>query len=216
MKYDAVLFDLDGTLTDSQEGILRSIQYALGKSGIVENEVDKLVPFIGPPLAESFREVYRMSPEQVEQTVAYYQEYFAVKGMYENAVYPGIEELLAELADRGKYLAVATSKPIFFSEKIIDHFSLTKYFKTIVGAQLEGKHSGKEEIIGTILSGIPHIPANRVVMVGDRKFDIHGAQAHGIDAIAAGYGYGAQEELMAAGPTHIAGSIAELRSLLLG
>ncbi|CUH95291.1 hypothetical protein P22_1361 [Propionispora sp. 2/2-37] len=216
MKYDAILFDLDGTLTDSKPGILRSVQYALEKSGMKEFDLEKLVSFIGPPLTDSFQELYGMNATEAAQAVVYYQEYFSEKGMYENAVYPGIADLLAELSVQGKYLAVATSKPSVFSEKIIEHFSLTPYFNKVVGAKMEGVHSDKEHLIGNILADIPHIPLDKVVMIGDRKFDIQGGQAHGIDVIAAGYGYGRRPELEDAGPTHIAESVADLRSLLLG
>lgn len=216
MNYKAVLFDLDGTLTDSRPGIVRSVQHALEKSGIYEFDLDKLVPFIGPPLTVSFREVYGMSQAEAEQAVVYYREYFSVKGMYENSVYPGIAELLAALKAQGVYLAVATSKPTFFSTQIIAHFGLDQYFNKIVGSHMDGSHSGKAEIIGEILADIPQIAPAHIAMIGDRKFDIEGAQAHNIVAIAAGYGYGAAAEIEAAQPTYVASSVEALRVLLMG
>ena len=215
MKYNVILFDLDGTLTDPKIGITKSVQYALVKFGIEEPDLDKLIPFIGPPLVESFQEFYSLNQEQAQAAVCYYREYFAKTGMYENAVYPGIKELLAELKSAGKELIVATSKPTVFSEQIIEHFGLTQFFKAIVGSNLDGSRIHKDEVIAFALQELTGIAYDRVIMVGDRKHDIIGAQKNGIASIGVTYGYGTQEELTQAKPVYSAATVEELGKLLL-
>ncbi|WP_084574941.1 HAD family hydrolase [Sporomusa malonica] len=213
LNYQVILFDLDGTLTDPKIGITKSVQYALAKFNINEPDLDKLIPFIGPPLVESFQEFYSLSRTEADVAVTYYREYFTQSGMYENAVYPGIKEMLAKLVDAGKKLIIATSKPTIFSEKILEYFGMTSFFKVIVGSNLDGSRIHKTEIIDYILSDIPHIARESIVMVGDRKHDIIGAQNNGIDSIAVSYGYGGLEELQQAGPTFIISSVNDLEQL---
>lgn len=215
MKYNVILFDLDGTLTDPKIGITKSVQYALVKFGIEEPDLDKLIPFIGPPLVESFQEFYSLNEEQAQAAVRYYREYFAKTGMYENAVYPGIIELLAELKSAGKELIVATSKPTVFSEQIIEHFGLTQFFKAIVGSNLDGSRIHKDEVIAFALQDLTGTIYDSVIMVGDRKHDIIGAQKNGIASIGVTYGYGTQEELTQAKPVYSAATVEELGKLLL-
>lgn len=215
MSYQMILFDLDGTLTDPKTGITKSVQYALAKFNIDEPDLDKLIPFIGPPLVESFQEFYSLSKEEAQTAVGYYREYFTQYGMYENAVYPGIKEMLAKLVDAGKELIIATSKPTVFSEKILEYFGMLPYFKAIVGSNLDGSRIHKTEIIDYILAGIPHIAKADIVMVGDRKHDIIGAQNNGIDAIAVSYGYGGLEELQQAGPSLIISSVNDLEQFFI-
>ncbi len=215
MKYNVILFDLDGTLTDPKIGITKSVQYALVKFGMEEPDLDKLIPFIGPPLVESFQEFYSLNQEQAQAAVGYYREYFAKTGMYENAVYPGIKELLAQLKSAGKELIVATSKPTVFSEQIIDHFGLTPFFKAIVGSNLDGSRIHKDEVIAFALQELTGTIYDRVIMVGDRKHDIIGAQKNGIASIGVTYGYGTQEELAQAKPGYLASTVEELGKLLL-
>lgn len=214
MNYQVILFDLDGTLTDPKVGITKSVQYALAKFGIEESDLDKLIPFIGPPLIESFQEIYALSKEQAKEAVGYYREYFTKAGMYENAIYPGIIELLAELRGAGKELLVATSKPTVYSEQIIEHFGMTPYFKAIVGSNLDGSRIHKDEVIAFALDALNNISRDEVIMVGDRKHDIIGAQKNSIASIGVTYGYGSREELEQAGPTHMAVTVAELGKLL--
>lgn len=215
MKYNVILFDLDGTLTDPKIGITKSVQYALVKFGIEEPDLDKLIPFIGPPLVESFQEFYSLNQEQAQAAVRYYREYFAETGMYENAVYPGIKELLGELKSAGKELIVATSKPTVFSEQIIEHFGLTQFFKAIVGSNLDGSRIHKDEVIAFALKDLTGTIYDSVIMVGDRKHDIIGAQKNGIASIGVTYGYGTQEELTQAKPVYLAATVEELGELLL-
>jgi len=210
----AVLFDLDGTLTDPKLGITRSIQHALRKRGRPVPDADSLEPWIGPPLEHSFRAYAGMSDSDAKQAVEDYREYFADVGLYENAVYPGIPELLADLSARGIRLALATSKPTVFAERILAHFQLAVHFEHVVGSFLDGRRSEKREIIADALTALG-VTRERVSHVGDRKHDVEGALANGVTSIAAGWGYGSREELVAAGASHFAESVSALRLLLL-
>jgi phosphoglycolate phosphatase len=214
-RWGAVLFDLDGTLTDPKLGITRSIQYALRKRGIAPPTADELEPFIGPPLAQSFRERLGFDESEARRAVDDYREYFSQAGLYENEVYDGIPELLRELRASELRVGLATSKPMVFAERILEHFDLAKHFDLVVGSHLDGTHVEKAEIVATALAGVSGIPPERVVMVGDRMHDVHGARANGIDAIAVTWGYGSKDELEAAAPTSLAQSVVELRRLLL-
>ncbi|MBM7865238.1 HAD hydrolase-like protein [Heliobacterium gestii] len=212
--YDLILFDLDGTLTDPKEGITKSVQYALAKHGIHVEDRGSLIPFIGPPLLDSFRHFYGFDEGQARQAVADYREYFAVTGMYENAVFPGIPALFEDLTAAGKQLAVATSKPTVFAKQILSHFGLDGYFTHIVGSNLDGTRCVKGEVVAAALELFPEVDRRCVIMVGDREHDIIGAKANGIASLAVAYGYGSLEELEAAGADQIAGSIDAIAPLL--
>jgi phosphoglycolate phosphatase len=212
--YSYILFDLDGTLTDPGEGIIRSVQYALAKLDIEEKDHYGLRRFIGPPLVESFEKFYGLNHETAWQAVQYYREYFAVKGLFENEVFPGIPELLAELKERNKTLAVATSKPTIYSKQILEHFKLDHYFDLVIGSNLDGSRVDKSEIIQAALEELSCMP-NEAVMVGDRMHDIAGARKNCIDSIAVGFGYGSVEEFHEAGPSYVAETIDDLANLLL-
>jgi len=214
-RWRAVLFDLDGTLTDPKLGITRSIQYALRKRGIVPPEADDLEAFIGPPLEQSFRERLGLDASAARRAVEDYREYFSQQGLYENEVYDGIPALLRELRDSGRRVVLATSKPLVYAERILEHFDLAKHFDLVVGSDLDGTRVEKSEIVATALAGVAGVLPERVVMVGDRMHDVQGARANGIDAIAVTYGYGTREELSAASPTSLAETVLELRVLLL-
>lgn len=212
--YTHILFDLDGTLTDPAPGILRSLRYALEKLGIAEEDDGTLIQFIGPPLTESFRSVYGLEAAVVEEAIRNYREHHWESGLYENAVYPGIPELLAKLHGEGRTLYIATTKMTSFAEKVLEHFGLAHFFARIIGGHPDGTRTDKREIIGEILSGIAD--PGRVVMVGDRKFDILGAKAHSIDSVAVTYGYGSEQELLPVNPTYVVDSVEKLTALLIG
>jgi phosphoglycolate phosphatase len=214
--YDIILFDLDGTLTDPKIGITKSIQYALAKLGIGEEDQGKLVAFIGPPLLESFKKFYSFDDSRARQAVDYYREYFSDKGIFENNVYHGIPELLQQLYDKKRKLILATSKPTIYSERILEHFDLYKYFHFIVGSNFDLTLTSKIEIIKKILLRLTGYQENQVVMVGDRKEDVIGAQQNSLDSIAVTYGYGSTEELKKVNPTYIIGSVEELKLLMHG
>ena len=213
--YGFILFDLDGTLTDPKPGITRAVAHALARYGISVANLDTLTPFIGPPLHHSFMGYYGFDDAQAREAVSYYREYFAEIGLYENAVYPGIPDLLERLQASGRRLIVATSKPTVYARRILDHFQLAAYFTQVVGSELDLSRTDKAQIIADILAEYPSVAREAAVMVGDREHDIIGARAHDLDAIGVTYGYGSLAELRAAGASAIAESVAELADLLI-
>ncbi len=216
--YQKILFDLDGTLTDPKEGICKSVQYALQAFGIEEPDIDKLTPFIGPPLKNSFMEFYGLSDEQAETAVAKYRERFGVTGLYENKVYAGIPQMLANLQKKGYQMAIASSKPTVYVRRILEHFLLDSYFDVIMGSELDGRRVNKDEVIRDTLVelfGEEPVCHAQVVMVGDRKFDVEGAKALGMDCIGVEYGYADSGELQEAGASYVVTTVAELENLLL-
>ena len=213
--YSTILFDLDGTLTDPQVGITKSVQYALGRMGIEEPALEKLIHFIGPPLAASFRESYSMDQEQSVQAVQYYREYFSQTGIYENAVYAGIPELLEKLRSAGKTLAVATSKPHVFANRILQHFALADSFVFVAGSNLDGSRVEKAEVIEYALKNLDVPCAEEVLMIGDRKHDVIGAKLNRLDSLAVSYGYGSRAELTSARPTYLVDTVEEILAYTL-
>ena len=170
--YHTILFDLDGTLTDSGPGITNSVAYALKKWGIIENDVNKLKKFVGPPLDTSFAKYYGFSKEKCVQAIQYYREYYLTKGIYENRVYDGIEELLKWLRAAGRRAIVATSKPEPSAVHVLEYFQIDSYFDIIAGATMDGSRVEKSDVIRYALdrAGIRDLAG--VVMVGDRENDI--------------------------------------------
>lgn len=208
--YTTFLFDLDGTVTDPKKGIVNSVLYALEKVGIEELHVSELDSFIGPPIQQSFVERYNMNEGEVERAVFYFREYLKQRGLLENSVYEGIPNLLKQLKDTGNRLFIATSKPTIFARQVIEHFQLTNYFEDIIGSNLNGTRIKKEEIIAHILQQNERLNKEEVVMIGDRKHDIIGANHNGIASIGVLYGYGSENELIEVSATHIAKDIEEL------
>ena len=211
--FDLLLFDLDGTLTDSMPGITRSYHYALARMGIVAPEPEELRYVVGPPLHETFAHYFHLAPAAIEQAIAFYRERFGTIGMFENAVYAGIPELLAELA-ADRQLVLATSKATVYAEQIVEHFGLRPCFNAIIGSHLDGRRTAKAEIVHDALAVVPDHQA--AVMIGDREHDIIGAHANGIPAIGVLYGYSSAGELAAAEPEFLVESVPALRTLLLG
>ena len=215
MKKQYLLFDLDGTLTDSVEGISNSVLYALEYYGIYEKDMEKVRSFIGPPLKETFRKAYGFDEERAEEAVWKYREYFAEKGLLENTVYPGIPELLEKLRDAGDTLLVATSKPTVYTKRILEHFDLMKYFVDVQGSNLDGSRAEKDEVIAYVLAANRISDKSSAVMIGDRKHDILGGKKCGLDTIGVLYGFGSRQELEAAGAGQIAGDVEDLGRILL-
>lgn len=210
-NYDVILFDLDGTLTDSSPGIINSIVYALKKYGISVEDTAELRKFLGPPLHESFKAFYGFDENKSMEAVAYYREYFSTKGLLENDVYKGIPDLLQKLNDKGKRLILATSKPQKFTDRIMAHFDLAKYFEFIAGSNMDGTRSKKAEVIAYALHECQITDKSKVVMIGDREHDIIGAKAVGIDSVGVEYGYGDYNELHNAGAAYIVKTVDELK-----
>ncbi|GHT72897.1 phosphoglycolate phosphatase [Bacteroidia bacterium] len=214
MNYRNLLFDLDGTLTDPYLGITNAIKYALEKFHIVEQDAMKLALFIGPPLEQTFREDYHFSANDTQQAVAYYREYFAAKGIYENKLYNGIEQMLKELQEKNFCCIVATSKPTEYAVEILQHFKIDAYFEHVVGSNMDGSRSEKEDVVRYAIENY-HLEKEKTIMIGDRKFDVVGAQKNGIASLAVGYGYGSREELTAAMPTYFCESIKDVVNFLM-
>ncbi len=212
LKYDAILFDLDGTLTESEPGIVNSVKYALEKMGAPEVPYEQLRSFIGPPLFESFVRVGMFNDEDAHKAVALYRERFAVVGWKENSVYAGIPALLRALKKRGAYIAVATAKPIDFSSQIIEYFGMAPYIDKLEAISLTEHHADK----GTIVRRALPEKYERACMIGDRDTDIIGAIENNIDGIGALYGYGSYDELNNAGAHAIAETVSNLWDILLG
>lgn len=213
-NYDVILFDLDGTLTDSSPGIINSIVYALNKYGISVEDLAELRKFLGPPLHESFRDFYGFDEEESMEAVSFYREYFGHKGIFENQLYNGISELLKKLNHKGKRLILATSKPQKYTNRIMEHFNLAEYFEFIAGSNMDGTRSKKAEVIEYALNKCKITDKSKVVMIGDRMHDIVGAKAAGIDSIGVEYGYGDYDELNNAGATYIVKTVDELKSII--
>ncbi len=215
MNKKYILFDLDGTVTNSMEGITKSVQYALRKYGIEVSDLNELRKFIGPPLKDSFMEFYNFTEEDAEKGITYYREYFTDKGIFENYPYEGIDKLLDSLKSAGKKIILATSKPEVFSKRILDHFDLTKYFDYIAGSTLDGSRSSKGDVIRYALKESNITDLDSTIMIGDRLHDIEGAKACKIESIGVLYGFGDRKELTDAGADFIVNDINELEKLLL-
>ncbi len=210
----AVLFDLDGTLTDPMEGITKSVQLALRRQGIEVTDRRTLCPFIGPPLFESFQKYAGMDDGQAARAVEDYRSYFSETGIFENQVYPGIPTLLQELHEAGTFTAVATLKPAVFARRIAEHFGFLPFLDRVAGSELSGRHTTKGEIIRQALEGLPDAVRQGAVMVGDRENDIAGAKENGLRGIGVLFGYGSREELTAAGAVDLAEGVEALDRLL--
>ena len=211
MKYDTVIFDLDGTLTESEPGITKSVQYALEQMNRPPLDAATLRRFIGPPLRESFIAVAGMAEDEADEAVRIYRERFSTVGWMENSVYEGIAPLLRALKAGGAYVAIATGKPEVFSRKIIDYFGLAPYIDRLEAITLSDHHADK---VALVRRALPE-RYERACMVGDRAGDMEGALGNGIDGIGALYGYGTREELENAGARFIAASVNALRDILL-
>lgn len=209
------MFDLDGTLTESGEGITNSVAYALKKFGIEPPERSKLYKFIGPPLIDSFENFCGFSREKATLAVKYYREYFAEKGIFENSVYSGVPELLQKLKEHGKRLVIATSKPQQFAERILQKFNLYCFFEYICGSTMDETRGKKSEVIEYIIKELNLTDRSRIIMVGDKEHDVLGALQNGVDSIGVLYGYGSCNELKAAGATYIAESVGDIQNILL-
>lgn len=214
--YNTIFFDLDGTITDPGVGITNSVMYALKKYGITVEDRTTLYSFIGPPLVDSFQTYFDFTPEQAADAVALYRKhYIEDKAMFENEVYPGIPELLANLKKNGKKVVMATSKPTVLAEQILKHFGLWDYFDFVSGSNMDNTRGSKEEVIRYALEQSGVTSGDSIVMIGDRKYDILGAKTYHLDSIGVLYGYGSKEELEEAGADYIVADVTELEKIIL-
>lgn len=206
-----ILFDLDGTITDSGEGIINCVIYALERFGLPIPDRNSLRCFVGPPLHESFIK-QGIPAERAEEAVAVYRERYVPTGMFENTPYPGIREVLESLKANGHTLYVASSKPEWMCVEILKHFELDQYFEQICGATMDTSRTNKEAVIAYLMeqNGRP----DNMVMVGDTNFDVLGAKFHGIPCVGVSWGYGTVDEMREAGAAAIAFSMKELSDIL--
>lgn len=218
LRYPTVLFDLDGTLTDPRVGITRGVQVALASVGVVVEDAETLVGYIGPPIHDGLAELHGVAPADIDPAVAVYRTYYREHGMYENELHEGVPDLLARLTDAGAVLAIATSKPDSVATDILDHFGLLAWFRFVGGASMDGSRRTKADVIEHTLDAIgAGSPASRraTVIVGDRLHDVEGAKAAGIASIGVRWGYAHAGELEAAGADTIVATVGELCSALL-
>ena len=214
-NFKYILFDLDGTITDSGEGITKSVQYALKSFDILVNNLEELNKFIGPPLKESFKEYYKFDEKKANLALVKYREYYADKGIYENSLYDGIIELLDKLKQNGKTIILATSKPEVYAKQILKYFKIDKYFAFVAGSDFEETRVKKGDVIKYALEGAKISDLSKVIMVGDREHDIIGAKDNNIKSIGVLYGYGNVIELTQARADYIANNTNELLNILL-
>lgn len=214
MPYTAVLFDLDGTITDSQSGILRCTQYALHACGIKESDSQKLLRFIGPPLSDSFATFYGMKEPMISFAIKKYRERYSTIGWKENRVYNGIPECLQALKLQGCQIAMATSKPKPYAKQILDYFKLTPFFDAIAGSSMEHSNETKSELIQQAMRQLGISETEHVIMVGDRKFDAEGADVCGIAFAGVRYGYAPTGELESYPHVCLADTVSALQHFL--
>ena len=207
--YETVLFDLDGTVIDSAEGIMNSFAYAFSRLGLPAVPRAEMGKFIGPPLLYSFETICGLSRAEAERAVEIYREYYKEKGMYEIRVYGGVGELLKKLCASGKKLVLATSKYELYAKQIIENIGLAGYFSFAAGSLAGGERGTKAEVIEYALAAVG-VEKQSAVMVGDRMHDMIGAREAGIDSIGVLFGYGTREELLSHGATHIAETAEEI------
>ncbi len=219
--YKYLLFDLDGTITKSEEGIFNCIKYALDWAGIPYPEYSVFRSFIGPSLYDSFVREFGMDDAKAKEMVAKYRERYNVVGLFEAEVYDGVADTLHALKEKGCILSVATSKPTEPTLRILEKFGVGKYFDVVVGSNPDGTGSDKKHIISQVLESLKKdhgltedmIKSNQVVMIGDRRYDIEGGKACGLQTIGVLYGYGSREEFEAAGADNIVESPEEILNL---
>ena len=218
-NFKYILFDLDGTITDSGEGITKAVQYALKHFGINVEDINELKKFVGPPLRDSYMKFYNFDEEKATEGIKVFREYYEEKGMFENSLYDGIVDVLKALKKSGKELIVATSKPEVHAKKILEHFNVDKYFTIIAGADFE---ETRGDVIKYALDNFRNtlndnevLNLSQVIMIGDREHDIIGAKENNIKAIGVLYGYGDVVELTQARASYIVSKPEDLLEILL-
>ena len=208
----AILFDLDGTLTDSGDGIMNCAELALRHFGLPVPSREEMRVFVGPPLDQTFMK-FVIPADKTDEAIAVYRSRYLTVGLFENTPYPGIEEVLQKLQNNGHRLFVATSKPEATSIRILEKFDLAKYFEKICGATFDGTRSHKADVIAYLLEQVGD--TGKTVMVGDTDFDVIGAAAHGIPTVGVSWGYGTVEDMRAAGAIAIVDTTSQLMEALL-
>lgn len=213
-KYQVIIFDLDGTLSNSKEGITKSVQYALSRLGIKEEDLNSLEHFIGPPLMDELIRTYDLSEEDAYKGLEYYRERYVPVGIYETEVYPGTEEMLKELKKSGKIIALATSKPQEMAEEVLRYLKLEQYFDIVMGAELHGPRQSKQAVLEALFDELELKDKTKYIMIGDTCFDIDGAKAVGIESMGVSYGFGDKNEMWEHGAMTVVDRADEIINLL--
>ena len=211
--YKNIMFDLDGTVTDSGRAIMSSVEYALSHFGITDQPREKLQTFIGPSLFDSFEREYNMAEDDCNKAVALYRDIYEKERMYDVDIYDGIPELLEKLKESGLTVLLITSKPLVFAEKIMEKIGLAKYFDHMVGPDLSDHSSDKKRLIEKAVDAYG-LKKAECVMIGDTRYDIIGASDAGVDSIAVTYGYGSVDEMKEAGATYMADSVKDVAGIV--
>lgn len=215
-RFDKVFFDLDGTLTDSAEGIFNCLRYSIDRMGREQPTDDLLMEFLGPPLDESYRNRLGYTMEEAKIALTYYRERYQPLGIYENKLYPGIKDLLHRLSQRkdiGVY--VATAKPLPSAITVLEYFKIHQYFDDVSGAAFDDSIKGMTQVIANLLQRIEDtVDRDRILMIGDRHHDIDGARKNGIRSLGVLYGYGNKDEIGHA--DYVVETVEELKRFLLG
>lgn len=217
MHYSYLLFDLDGTIIDSSEGIINCVKYALDDAGLAYPPDEKLLGFIGPPLVEGFQSVTGMNEQDALAATIKYRERYETEGLYECQLYEGISSLIKDLHEKGYHICLATSKPELFARRILEHFELINYFDEIVGATFDGKINAKDTVIREMFKRLALTDDRKAetIMIGDRKHDILGAKACGIDSLGVYYGFAPAGEHEVCGADYIVDTVEDLRRFFL-
>lgn len=214
-KYDNYFWDLDGTISNSQEGIYNSILYSLDKLNIPKPEEHVLRSFIGPPLYVSYMKYwFPGNEEKAQHAVSLYREYYQEKGIYENSVFSGIENILSELKKGGAKLFVTTAKPTKYAKIVLQHTGLEQYFEEVFGSHMDGSRANKKELIQAVYDEFPETNKGKNIIIGDRYYDLQGGNHHQIDTAAVLFGYGSMDELQAENPTYLCIDYNELNQAL--
>ncbi|MFI3206175.1 MAG: HAD hydrolase-like protein [Clostridia bacterium] len=214
-NYKNIFIDLDGTIINSHEGVVKSLKYSLDKMGIKNYDEKVLDTFIGPPLTLSFAVKFSMGEEDIKKAIAFYRERYSTKGMYECHAYQGLEQTLIEMKNSGKRLYVATSKPLHFAKLILDNLDLSKHFDGIYGADLSGAIHEKEDVIEHAFKNNPELLKEETLMVGDTMYDIIGANKTGLDSMGVLYGFGKEEDFKEHRATYIVKTTADIAKEIL-
>ena len=212
----AILFDLDGTLIDSSEGITKSTQYALAHYGIIENDLSKFYKFIGPPLVASFKKYYDFPEEQAVEAVAVYRERYNKIGLFECSLYPGVRECIEKLKAQGYLIGMASSKPEVSCRRILEHFGILELFDDVVGATFDGRIDTKEEVLNEVMCRWSDVPKDEMCLIGDTMFDVEGANQVGIRTVAVTFGFGNVQEMVEAGAVAVCDDMEELPEIVAG
>ena len=210
----AILFDLDGTLIDSSEGITKSAQYALAHYGIEETDLKKLYFFIGPPLSVTFQTHYGFSEKKAYEAVQVYRERYNKIGIFECSLFPGVETCIRKLKESGYMIGMASSKPEVSCKRILEHFGILPLFDDVVGATFDGRRDKKSEILEEVMRRWSHIPKSEMCLIGDTMFDVNGAKELGIACLAVSFGFGDVKEMKEAGVIGVCDSMEELPGML--